>query len=183
MNNPDLTIEEQKIFKSYYDCRNQIESITGGKKKAYHDISADYLRNCFTMNLLAATVSCMIYHASWVYIRPNYPHFGNIIVTSIFGIQFFNIHNYIFERVPSKDIMYKKLLITGFVTILFGGRLMEVFSVANYQRDYLFVLLPILCAIVAKFIVEFINDTKPIVWLRDVMFVIFFQPETKPHKH
>lgn len=181
VNNPDITPEEQNIFKQYYATNGNIDAVSKDKKEAYHNVSADYLRNCWSLNVLCATLAAILYHVAWVYIRPDFPPFGNIFVTSIFGIQFFNMHQYLFIRVPSTDLMFRKILITVFLVILFSGRLMEIFSVANYQKDYPLVLIPIVCGMVTKFVAEFLNDLRPMVWLRDLVFITFFQE--KKHTH
>jgi len=178
---PNISPEEQNIFKQYYATNGNIEAVGKDKKEAYHNVSADYLRNCFSLNIVCATLAAIFYHVAWVYIRPDFPPFGNILVTSIFGIQFFNMHQYLFTRVPSTDLMFRKMLITCFLVILFSGRLVEIFSVANYQKDYLLVVIAIVCGMVLKFVAEFLNDLRPMVWFRDVVFITFFQE--KKHQH
>merc|ERR1711976_281947 len=84
INNPDISSEEQKIFRQYYETAGNIEAVGKHKKEAYHNVSADYLRNCWSLNIICATLAAAIYFFAYVYVRPDFPPFGQILVTTVF---------------------------------------------------------------------------------------------------
>merc|ERR1712226_1383268 len=123
-------------------------------------------------NTLCAFTALGVYYATYATIRPMYPPFGNYFVNAMLGICYFRTHLFIFNRVPTKESMFRKMLITVFFTILFVGRCMEVFTISNYQSSCEYIILSLAIGAAARYALGYVNESSLMNTVRDTLFVL-----------
>lgn len=137
-----------------------IEKIHWPRKRAFLNLSAEYLGICMSMNWITTIVSVLVYFGSVKFVRPIYAPFGDLFVSSILAVQYFTMHIFIWNKIPSQDNLMRKVLIMIFLTILFSGKVMEVFQICNLQSEGQSILLSIGAGLVIRFLLEFLNNTS-----------------------
>ena len=167
-----LDLDQKDLLAESYDIMTKISKIKNPRKRLYYEIVKDYLRSCFSLNIISLLSMIFVHLYYLLFIRSIYFPFSHYYCSPIAAIQIFQVIQFIF-RSPVHQNVLGRTAVAAISTIFVILRLQEQFYVSHYQSGVVLIIFSMFGTFVCKFVYEWFNDLTFMDYLRDLFFDYF----------